>query len=139
MQVAVAPTKGFEKRAQYYAAKAYSDQLNKGQEEDGKDDNLKEVIFIAIVNYPIFPDKTDIKSDHIILDRKTNAHDLKDFKFTSLVLPNLQKEKIEELDTILEKWCYFFKYANETSESDMAKIGASYKTIGEAYEVVESV
>ena len=136
VEMQVTPTEGFEKRAQYYAAKAYSNQLKKGKAKDGRYENLKEVIFIAIINYHIFPNKTALKSDYVILDRATNEHDLKDFKFTFLVLPNLKKKKIEELETIIEKWCYFFKYADETSEADMVKIGESYKTISEAYEAV---
>ena len=136
VEMQVAPTKGFEKRAQYYAAKAYSRQLNKGQEADGLYENLKAVIFIAIADYIVFPDKTEFKSDHVILDKNSHEHDLQDFSFTFVELPKFKKEKIEELDTTLDKWCYFFKYAAKTSEADMAKIGSSYKTIGDAYEIV---
>ena len=136
VEMQVAPTKGFEKRAQYYAAKAYSRQLNKGQEADGKYENLKAVIFIAIADYIVFPDKSEFKSDHIILDKNSHEHDLQDFSFTFVELPKFKKEKIEELDTTLDKWCYFFKYAAKTSEADMKKIASSYKTIGDAYEVV---
>jgi len=136
VEMQVAPTKGFEKRAQYYAAKAYSRQLNKGQEADGLYENLKAVIFIAIADYIVFPDKSAFKSDHIMLDKNSHEHDLQDFSFTFVELPKFTKEKIEELDTTLDKWCYFFKYAAKTSEADMAKIGSSYKTIGDAYEIV---
>ena len=86
----VAPMQGFEKRAQYYAAKAYSRQLNRGQEEDGKYHNLKEVIFIAISDYIIFKDKENYKSDHVILDKETYANDLKDFSFTFIELPKFK-------------------------------------------------
>ena len=100
----VAPTKGFEKRAQYYAAKAYSRQLSSGQEEDGKYQNLKEVIFIAIADCIIFKDKTEYKSDHVILDKNSHEHDLQDFSFTFIELPKFKKTNISELNTILEKW-----------------------------------
>ena len=136
VEMQVAPTKGFEKRAQYYAAKAYSRQLNKGQEADGLYENLKAVIFIAIADYIVFPDKTEFKSEHVILDKNSHEHDLQDFSFTFVELPKFKKEKIEELNTTLDKWCYFFKYAAKTSEADMQKIASSYKTIGDAYEVV---
>ena len=82
VEMQVASKAGFEKRAQYYAAKAYSRQLNRGQGEDGQYANLKEVVFIAIMNYVVFPDKEDYKSDHVILDKKTHENDLKDFSFT---------------------------------------------------------
>ena len=45
--------KGFEKRAQYYAAKAYTSQAKK----NGEYNNLKEVIFLAIVDFDMFPKK----------------------------------------------------------------------------------
>ena len=102
VEMQVSPQTGFEKRAQYYAAKAYSRQLNKGKEEGARYIDLKAVIFIAISNNIIFPDKVFYKSDHIILDKDTYAHDLKDFSFlllnylslkslTSIYLPTLLK------------------------------------------------
>ncbi|MEY3197477.1 MAG: hypothetical protein RLZZ59_848, partial [Pseudomonadota bacterium] len=33
---------------QYYAAKAYAGQLNKGKETDGQYQNLKEIIFLLL-------------------------------------------------------------------------------------------
>ncbi|WP_333024147.1 Rpn family recombination-promoting nuclease/putative transposase, partial [Wolbachia endosymbiont of Pentidionis agamae] len=83
VEMQVARTKGFEKRAQYYAAKAYSQQASKGDDYH----NLKEVIFIAIADFILFPDKTAYKSDHITLDKITYEHDLKDFSFTFIELP----------------------------------------------------
>jgi predicted transposase/invertase (TIGR01784 family) len=136
VEMQVAPTKGFEKRAQYYAAKAYSRQLNKGHEEDGKYNNLKEVIFIAIADCIIFTDKKEYKSDHVILDKKSYEHDLRDFSFTFVELPKFTKNKIEELSNIIEKWCFFFKYADETSEADLEKLIGSDLVIKTAYEAL---
>ena len=64
-----AKTKDFEKWAQYYASKAYSGQINQG----GEYATLKEVIFLAIVDFVMFPNKTQYKSDHIILDKKRKS------------------------------------------------------------------
>lgn len=136
VEMQVAPTKGFEKRAQYYAAKAYSRQLNKGQEEDGRYHNLKEVIFIAIADCIIFEDKKEYKSDHVILDKNSYAHDLKDFYFTFIELPKFTKTKIEELSSIIEKWCFFFKYASNTTEADLDKLIGSDLVIKTAYEAL---
>lgn len=136
VEMQVASKAGFEKRAQYYAAKAYSRQLNRGQGEDGQYANLKEVVFIAIMNYVVFPDKEDYKSDHVILDKKTHENDLKDFSFTFLELPKFKKSRVDELENIVEKWCYFFKYASETSEADMKKIVEGDDVIEYAYEAL---
>ena len=134
VEMQVSPQTGFEKRAQYYAAKAYSRQLNKGKEEGARYIDLKAVIFIAISNNIIFPDKVFYKSDHIILDKDTYAHDLKDFSFTFIELPKFKITDINLLTNIIEKWCYFFKHADETSEADLRKLIGSDNVIERAYE-----
>ncbi len=94
--------KGFEKRAQYYAAKAYSSQAHKG------DQDLKGVIFIAIADFILFPNKLAYKSDHVTFDKITYEHDLKDFSCTFIELPKFNKTKEDQLSNIVEKWIYFF-------------------------------
>ena len=122
VEMQVAEAKGFEKRAQYYAAKAYAGQLNKGKEEDGQYKNLKEVIFISIANFILFPDKKAYKSDHVILDTVTGEHNLKGFSFTFLELPKFHKTIDDKLDNMVEKWCIFFKHANEMNDTDLEKL-----------------
>ena len=73
VEMQVAKVAGFEKRAQYYAAKAYASQADKG----GTYEHLKEVIFLAITEYVMFPNKSDYKSEHVLLDQKTHERDLK--------------------------------------------------------------
>lgn len=136
VEMQVSPSKGFQKRAQYYAAKAYSRQLSKGQGDDGLYANLKEVIFIAISDYNIFPDKSEYISHHVILDKNNYDHDLKDFSFSFIELPKFPIDKLEELKTVIEKWCYFFKYAAKTSESDLKQIIGSDLVIERAYEAL---
>lgn len=128
IEMQVARSRGFEKRAQYYAAKVYGSQANVGD----KYYNLKEIIFIAIANCEIFPNKSHYKSDHVILDRKTYEHDLKDFYFTFIELPKFHKSK-EELSSIEDKWCYFFKHANDTTEQDLQEIIGNDDVIRRAY------
>lgn len=130
VEMQVAKTKGFEKRAQYYAAKAYSRQANKGDQYE----DLKEIIFIAIADCILFPDKSEYKSKHTIRDEDTNEHDLKDFYFTFIELPKFPKTKEDQLESIVEKWVYFFKYAEETSERELERIIGSDVIIKKAYE-----
>jgi predicted transposase/invertase (TIGR01784 family) len=75
VEMRVAKEKGFEKRAQYYASKAYISQAHVG----GKYQDLKEVIFLAISDFVIFPNKNSYKSDHVILDKTSHENDLKNF------------------------------------------------------------
>ncbi len=128
VEMQVAKTKGFEKRAQLYASKAYGSQAHVGDQYH----DLKEIIFLAIVDYDIFPQKTRCKSDHIILDKETFEHDLKDFSFTFISLPKFNKT-FEELDTLEERWCYFLKYAETTSPEDLEKIIAMGGILKKAY------
>ncbi|WCR58322.1 Rpn family recombination-promoting nuclease/putative transposase [Wolbachia endosymbiont of Ctenocephalides felis wCfeJ] len=133
-EMQVARTTGFEKRAQYYAAGAYFSQAGIGD----KYHELKEVIFIAITDFVLFPNKSAYKSDHVTLDKITHEHDLKDFSFTFIELPKFPKTKEDQLENIVEKWIYFFKYASETSEEDLKKIVGSDEIIGRAYnELIE--
>lgn len=64
---------------------------------------LKENIFVAITDFIMFSDKPQYKSDHVILDKESYSHDLKDFSFAFLELPKLNKT-IDELSNIVEKW-----------------------------------
>jgi predicted transposase/invertase (TIGR01784 family) len=136
IEMQVSPNEGFEKRAQYYAAKAYSKQLDKGGEENGEYHNLKEVIFIAICDYNVFPDKLGYISHHIILDKQSFEHDLKDFSFTFVELPKFPITKIEDLKTITDKWCYFFRYAAKTTEAEIEKIIEEDWVIKRAYDEI---
>ena len=131
IEMQVASDKGFEKRALYYASKAYIRQLDKGEKEYTA---LKEVIFIAITDYIVFPEKAAYKSDHIILDKETKEHDMKDIAFTFIELPKYTKGKSEKLTSRIEQWCRYFKYGDDTTEEEVEKIVDPI--IKEAYEAV---
>jgi len=129
VEMQVAKEKGFEKRAQYYASKAYISQMHVG----GEYYDLKEIIFLAISDFTMFPKKKNFKSDHVILDKESYENDLKDFSFTFLELPKFNKN-MDELTNIVEKWIYFFKHAEDTSENDLEKIIGHDEIIERAYE-----
>jgi predicted transposase/invertase (TIGR01784 family) len=128
VEMQVAKEKGFEKRAQYYASKAYISQMRNG----GKYHELKEIIFLAISDFVMFPNKRDYKSDHVILDKESHENDLRDFSFTFLELPKFNKD-IDHLSNMTEKWAYFFKNAEETSDDDLLKIIGHDQIIKRAY------
>ena len=87
----------FEKRSLYYTSKAYI--------------QLQKVYYIAIVDFEIFDNKNYI-SRHLIINQETTKQDLKDFEFTFIELPKFNK-KLKELKTVVEKWIYFIKNAND--------------------------
>ncbi len=130
VEMQVAKIEGFEKRAQYYAAKTYCAHFGVG----GKYQDLKKVIFLAITDYVVFPKKNHYKSDHVILDNTTHEHDLKDFWFTFVELPKFTKT-INQLKTIEDRWYYFLKHADESS--NIAEVLAHHPEIKEAYDILD--
>jgi len=133
VEMQVAKVAGFEKRAQYYAAKTYASQSYKGDAYE----HLKEVIFLAITEYEMFPKKKSYKSTHITLDQETYEHDLQDFSFTFIELPKFNITDIKELKTYEEKWCYFFKHADDAE--DMGELlKNSNEVIQKAYHELEA-
>ena len=130
VEMQVVKVEGFEKRAQYYAAKTYLAYFGKGK----KYHDLKKVIFLAITDYLVFPKKERYKSDHLILDNLSHEHDLKDFSFTFVELPKFTKS-LKELKSIEDKWYYFLKHADESNDID--EILADHPEIKEAYDVLD--
>ncbi|NEV49662.1 Rpn family recombination-promoting nuclease/putative transposase [Wolbachia pipientis] len=132
-EMQLARDKGFEKRAQLYAAKTYSRQLDKS----GNYIDLKKVFFIAISNCTLLPEEVDYISTHNIRDIKTNGHYLKDFQFIFIELPKFSKSRVEELESTIERWCFFFKYAEETTEEDLQEIAEKAPIIKLAYDELD--
>ncbi|WP_265043450.1 Rpn family recombination-promoting nuclease/putative transposase [Wolbachia endosymbiont (group A) of Scambus nigricans] len=132
-EMQLARDKGFEKRAQLYAAKAYSRQLDKS----GNYIDLKKVFFIAISNCNLLPEEVDYISTHNIRDIKTNGHYSKDFQFVFIELPKFAKNKVEQLESIVERWCFFFKYAEETTEEDLKEIAEKAPIIKLTYDELD--
>ncbi|WP_353274108.1 Rpn family recombination-promoting nuclease/putative transposase [Wolbachia endosymbiont (group A) of Ennomos erosarius] len=129
-EMQLARDKGFEKRAQLYAAKAYS-------RHSGNYIDFKTVFFIAISNSTLFPSDVFYISTHNIRDIKTNGHYLKDFQFVFIELPKFTKSKVEQLETTVERWCFFFKYAEETTDEDLRKIAEKSPIIKLAYDELD--
>jgi predicted transposase/invertase (TIGR01784 family) len=97
-------------RAVYYASKTFTTQIDKG----GKYSDLKEVIFIAITDFVMFPEKEAYISTHGILDHVTYEHNLKSFTFVFLELPKYKKhDGVEGVD----EWFDFFKFAEDRKNS----------------------
>lgn len=120
---------GFEKRAQYYAAKTYIQQRDKGTAYKA----LKQVTFLAITNYILFPENKKYLSHHHILESETYEQHLKDFSFSFLELPKFKKEK-DHLNTMTEKWAYFFKHAPDVHENDLEVIVGNDFAIKRAFD-----
>ena len=115
----------FQKRAQYYTAKAYTSQIDKGEDYP----KLGQVIFIGILDFSCF-DGDGYLTRHLILNQSTQKQELKDLEFNFLELPKFNKTE-EELDGIIEKWVYFIK--NAGSLTMIPKSAESIPDLNNAY------
>ena len=130
VEMQASPQQGFEKRAQYYAAKAYTRQLDQGQDIASRYHNLTAVILIAISDYVLFPGKAVYLSEHKLLDQDTYAHDLRYFHFVFLALSKFYRTAIGYLHSMVEKWVYFFKHGAQAKEQQVATIAESPPVVG---------
>jgi predicted transposase/invertase (TIGR01784 family) len=106
VEMQVRDTKFFDKRAMYYTAKAYTSQIKKGENYP----KLNQVIFIGILDFNSFEGSSYL-TRHLILNRETMKQDLQDLEFNFIELKKFNKSE-EELESIIEKWIYFIKNAD---------------------------
>ena len=132
IEMQVGHEKGFEKRAQFYASRAYIDQRDSGVAYQ----DLQSVTFLAIMDFVLFPKKAEYVCHHQMLDIKTHERDLKDFSFSFIELPKF-KAHSNQLQTLTQKWCYFFKSAQKTTEADLIDIIGPDIIIKKAYDELD--
>jgi len=109
IEMQVLNVEGFEKRILYNATKAYSTQLDIG--EDYID--LEPVIALTITDFEMFPEFDQLTS-RFILKEKTYLTDypIYDIELVFIELPKFQKT-LEELESLTDKWLYFLKAARK--------------------------
>ena len=133
VEMQVAETAGFPQRSQFYASRAYGGQLFVGEDYQ----QLQGVVFLAITDFVMFPNKSALKSEHGTLDLETHEHDLKDILYTFIELPKFTK-KLEELTSIREKWYYYLKYAPETTPEVYKQLVENLPALRRAYQELEA-
>ncbi len=118
VEVQMVVSASFAKRAVYYAAKAYFDQLASGQGY-GK---LKSTYAICILMRPIWPDarlhhhfRLVEKESGAILDDAIEIHTLELSKYNKPV--GLLSEA-----SVLQQWCYWIKYSHEHTEDELCAL-----------------
>jgi predicted transposase/invertase (TIGR01784 family) len=119
----------FIERAVAYACRAYLNQRSKGKSYE----DMKPVIFFAILEHTLFKDKKEYLSHHKVTDVYTGENDIKNLSFTFLELSKFNKESINELETEIEKWTYFFKNAECLSVEELEKIEINDKSFWKVY------
>jgi predicted transposase/invertase (TIGR01784 family) len=104
----IAYVAGVKKRFTYYLAKAYANQIERGEDYP----KLNEVIFIGILDFILFKRKRGYLSRHQILDTQTHRREFKDLELNFIELPKFTKQE-HEIQSVLEKWVYFIKHAED--------------------------
>lgn len=107
IEMQVLNIEGFEKRILYNAAKAYSIQLDSGQNYAA----LNPVIALTITDFAMFPD-TDALISRFVLKEKDFLFDypIHDLELVFVELPKFH-QALEELTSLTDKWIYFLQNA----------------------------
>jgi predicted transposase/invertase (TIGR01784 family) len=99
---------GFEKRVLYNAAKAFSIQLNVGEDYT----LLNPIIALTITDFEMFPQSPKVISSYALKEKEELTTYSEDIELVFVELPKFKKT-LEELETLSDKWIYFLRYANQ--------------------------
>ncbi len=131
IEMQVLQVEGFEKRILYNAAKAYSKQLNKGQDYTF----LNPIIALTVTDFTMFNSITEVSSGFQLLEKTHLINYSDDVQLVFIELPKFTKTETE-LETITDKWIYFLKNAgNLECVPDTLKIETA---IEQAFEIANT-
>lgn len=123
IEMQVLNVEGFEKRILYNAAKAYSIQLDSGEDYT----LLNPVIALTITDFEMFPNLDQVISRFVLKEKDYLVdYPIYDIELVFVELPKFSKE-LEELETLTDKWIYFLKSARS--------LDAVPETMGEIPEI----
>jgi len=106
VEMQVEELEGFDNRVQYYTAKQYSSQIEKGDDYP----KLNQVIFIGILDFIFFDDDDEYITRHRTVNVRTQKSKLNGMEYNFVELPKFTK-KIKECKTLVDKWIYFIQNA----------------------------
>ncbi|MFM7426873.1 MAG: Rpn family recombination-promoting nuclease/putative transposase [Elainella sp.] len=98
---------GFEKRVLYNAAKAFSIQLSVGEDYT----LLNPVIALTITDFEMFEGSPKVISCYRLKEKDDLTDYSDDIELVFVELPKFNK-RLEELNSVTDKWLYFLKLAN---------------------------
>ena len=109
VEMQVLNVEAFEKRILYNAAKAYSTQLETGEQYV----MLDPVIALTITDFEMFEEFSKVTSRFVLKEREflVNYYSY-DIELVFVELPKFKKN-LNELETLTDKWLYFLKTARD--------------------------
>ena len=117
------------KRIQYYAAHAYTAQIQKGK----KHKELLPVVVLTVMKEELFPSPIEIISYHKVREEKSHKCFLEALSYVFVELSKFNKTE-EQLESFEDEWLYFLKTAEEASAPPHTLTDGLVK---EAYSVME--
>ncbi len=112
IEMQVLNVEGFEKRILYNAAKAYSIQLDTGEDYT----LLNPVIALTITDFEMFPSLEKLISRFVLKEKEYLVDYLVyDIELVFVELPKFKKS-LEDLVSLTDKWLYFLKTARQLHE-----------------------
>jgi predicted transposase/invertase (TIGR01784 family) len=101
----------FKDRTIYYSSFAIQEQAERGNEWNYK---LSGVYCVSILDFTFPHDNNKDKYIHnvVLKENETNTVFYDKLKYVYLEIPKFNKSE-HELDSEIDKWCYFFKYLNK--------------------------
>ncbi len=97
---------GFDKRVQFYTARQYSKQIEKGDDYP----KLNQVIFIGILDFNFFDDDDNYILRHRTVNVRTQKCTLNGMEYNFIELPKFTKV-LKNCKSLVDKWIYFIKNA----------------------------
>ncbi len=125
IEMQVLNIEGFEKRILYNAAKAYSIQLDSGEDYT----LLNPVIALTITDFEMFPNLDKVISRFVLKEQDYLVDYLiYDIELVFVELPKFNKE-LDDLETLTDKWIYFLKSARslQTVPETMGEVPEIHK------------
>ncbi len=108
VEMQVLQVEGFEKRVVYNVAKAYVNQIARGELYPKLDD----VVGITILDFELWPDGSiPMLSRWRMTEQHTGSNGLGQIRLVFLELPKYDESRPPQ--TVVEKWAYFFREADE--------------------------
>ena len=112
IEMQVLNVESFGKRVLYNAAKTYASQLQKGQGYR----MLQPVIALTLTDFEMFENSDRLISRFVYKEVTTNLkYPDNDLELVFVELPKFTKE-LSQLETLVDKWIYFMKYANTLTQ-----------------------
>ncbi len=106
LEMQVSKTDCFMQRSQFYASRAYVQQLRVGASYG----DLEKVIFLGILDFIEFPDIDRFHTKHIVIESLSGHSYLDGVAYHFIELEKFNNTDVSEMTT-KDKWIYFLKHA----------------------------